>query len=232
MQQLAFDFKHGTGPTLQNFFPGPNREVFEHLRLWVSHATRSPVPTYLWGQSGSGKSHLLRAVAHELLQAGQLLGWLDASVVGATDAHPDWEVMVMDDVEQYSPAQQQTAFSWFVHAFAPPCGRPRWVLAAGAVPPSQLTLREDLRTRLGWGHVFQVQVMTETQHREVFQQHALARGIAIGDDVIEFILRRFGRDMGSLMRLLDQIDRYAAREKRTVTIPLVKSMFENDGFPV
>ncbi|MDI9332312.1 MAG: DnaA regulatory inactivator Hda [Alphaproteobacteria bacterium] len=227
MKQMALDIGLAASPSLNSFFPGPNREAFEHLRLWVSHAARSPVPTYLWGESGSGKTHLLRAVAHWLAQSGQSVGWLDAGVAEPGPFDPAWEVVVMDDVDEFSAVQQHAAFNWFVHAMAPTQGRQRWVLAAGAVPTSHLPLREDLRTRLGWGHVFQLKVMDDSQRRAVLRQQAEARGIFLKDEVMDYILNRFSRDLGSLMGLLDQLDQYALREQRAITIPLIKSMLQD-----
>jgi DnaA family protein len=102
------------------------------------------------------------------------------------------------------------------------------VLAAGDLPPAGLKLREDLRTRLGWGHVFQLQALTEPERRAVLRQAADARGAFLGDDVMDFMLTRFSRDLGSLMQLLEQLDGYALQTKRAITIPLIKSMLEDE----
>jgi DnaA family protein len=228
MKQMALNIGLNASPSLPSFFPGPNREAFEHVRLWVTHEHRSPVPTYLWGERGSGKSHLLLAVAAWLKQNGQAVGWLDASVNEPPDFDPAWQVILMDDVDTYSAVQQHAAFNWFVHALAPDLGQQRWVLAAGAVPPSHLPLREDLRTRLGWGHVFQLKVLDEAQRRAVLRQQAEARGLFFKDEVMDYILNRFSRDLGSLMGLLDQLDQYSLREQRGITIPLLKSMLSDD----
>ena len=228
MKQMALDIGLNASPSLQSFFPGPNKEAFEHVRLWVSHDPRSPVPTYLWGESGSGKTHLLRAVAQWLQQNGQAVGWLDAGVAEPGAFDPAWQVVIMDDVDAYSAVQQHAAFNWFVHAMAPGQGQQRWVLAAGALPPSHLNLREDLRTRLGWGHVFQLKVLDEAQRRAVLRQQAEARGVFLKDEVMDYILNRFSRDLGSLMGLLDQLDQYALREQRGISIPLIKSMLSDD----
>ncbi len=134
----------------------------------------------------------------------------------------------MDDVDAYSAVQQHAAFNWFVHALTPAGGRQRWVLAAGALPPSHLPLREDLRTRLGWGHVFQLKLLDETQRRSVLRQQADARGIFLKDEVMDYILSRFSRDLGSLIGLLDQLDQYALREQRAISIPLIKTMLSDD----
>jgi DnaA family protein len=228
MKQMALNIGLNASPSLQSFFPGPNREAFEHVRLWVTHEHRSPVPTYLWGERGSGKTHLLLAVASWLKQNGQAVGWLDARVVEPPAFDPTWQVILLDDVDNYSAVQQHAAFNWFVHALAPDQGQQRWVLATGAVPPSHLHLREDLRTRLGWGHVFQLQVLDEAQRRAVLRQQAEARGLFFKDEVMDYILNRFSRDLGSLMGLLDQLDQYALREQRGITIPLLKSMLSDD----
>ena len=93
--------------------------------------------------------------------------------------------------------------------------------------PAALQLREDLRTRLGWGHVFQLQVLSEPERRAVLRQEADARGIFLGDEVMDFMLTRFSRDLGSLMQLLDQLDGYALQTQRAITVPLIRSMLES-----
>ncbi|MCE2774733.1 MAG: DnaA regulatory inactivator Hda, partial [Burkholderiaceae bacterium] len=99
MKQIALDIDLGRGPTLHNFLPGPNDEAFQHLRLWASSPVRSPVPMYLWGPEGSGKTHLLRAMAHALAERGEALGWLDTSVAEPPAFDPRWRVILLDDVQ-------------------------------------------------------------------------------------------------------------------------------------
>ena len=199
----------------------------DHLRLWVgsqsSLATRSPVPTYLWGMGGSGKTHLLKAAREALREQGAIVGWLDASMLEPPEFNDAWAAVLLDDVHLYTAAQQHTAFNWFVNAQT----QQRWVMAAGAVPPADLKLRDDLRSRLGWGHVFALQVLSEPERRAVLRQAADARGVFLSDEVMDFMLTRFSRDLGSLMELLDLIDGYALQTKRSITVPLIKSMMEN-----
>jgi len=227
MKQIALDLGLATGPTLTSFFAGPNVAALEHLKLWVgdkaSSATRSPVPIYLWGSEGSGKTHLLKAVQVALQEQGASVGWLDASVMTPLEFDERWAVVLMDEVHLYTAVQQHAAFNWFVNAQTHQCG----VLAAGALPPADLKLRDDLTTRLGWGHIFQLHVLGEPERRAVLRQAADARGLFLGEDVMDFMLTRFSRDLGSLMELLDLIDGYALQTKRGITIPLIKSMMEN-----
>ena len=73
----------------------------------------------------------------------------------------------------------------------------------------------------------QLQVLSEPERRAVLRQAADARGVFLGDEVMDFMLTRFSRDLGSLMQLLEQLDGYALQTKRAITIPLIKSMLEN-----
>ena len=184
------------------------------------------MPTYLWGEPGSGKTHLLKAVSEALREQGASVGWLDASLLDPPEFNERWAAVIMDDCHLYTAVQQQAAFNWFVNALNAPDGHPRWVLAAGSAPPGDLALREDLRTRLGWGHVFALQALREPERRAVLRQEADARGVFLSDEAMDFILSRFSRDLGNLMQLLDQLDAYALQTQRAITIPLIKSMLE------
>jgi DnaA-homolog protein len=135
--------------------------------------------------------------------------------------------VVLDDCHLYTAEQQAAAFNWFVNAQTPASGAARWVLAAADRPPADLPLREDLRTRLGWGHVFQLEALAEAERRAVLRRSADDRGVFLTDEVIDYMLNRFSRDLSSLMALLDRLDGYALRTQRAVTIPLIKAMLDN-----
>ncbi|GAB3666220.1 DnaA regulatory inactivator Hda [Ramlibacter alkalitolerans] len=224
MKQLPLDIGLARAPTFASFLAGPNEAAWSHLQLWAGSPTRSPVPTYLWGAPGSGRTHLLKAVQECLREQGARTGWLDPQMAEPPPFDERWAVVLLDDVERYGAVQQHAAFSWFVQAQA----LQRGVLAAGALPPARLALREDLRTRLGWGHVFELHVLSEPERRAVLRQAADARGLFLRDEVMDFILHRFSRDLGSLMLLLEHLDAYALQAQRAITIPLVKAMLENE----
>jgi DnaA family protein len=228
MQQMVLDMGLSPLPTIDNYFADGNADVLEHLRLWAGNPKRSPVPTYLWGASGCGKTHLLQAVRALVQAQGGAVGWLDAGTLVPPEFNDNWVVVILDDCHLYTAGQQAAAFNWFVNAQTPGSGSARWVLAAGDVPPADLTLREDLRTRLGWGHVFQLQALAEIERRAVLRRAADERGVFLSDEVMDFMLNRFSRDLSSLMLLLERLDGYALRTQRAITIPLIKAMLENE----
>ena len=224
MKQMALDIGLAAGPTLDSFVAGPNEAVLQHLRLWVGQntraATRSPVPTYLWGPGGSGKTHLLKGVREALREQGAAVGWLDATQAEPGSFSEGWAAVLLEDVHRYSAVQQHAAFNWFVNAQT----HQRWVLGAGDAAPAGLQVREDLRTRLGWGHVFRLKVLSEPERRAVLRKAGDARGVFLSDEVMDFMLTRFTRDLGSLMELLELMDGYALQNKRAITIPLIRAM--------
>jgi DnaA family protein len=148
---------------------------------------------------------------------------LDAGVQIEDPFNEHWTCVLMDDVHSYTLAQQHAAFNWFVNAQSQQIA----VLAAGSLPPADLKLRDDLRSRLGWGHVFGLKPLNEAERRTVLRQAAQARGLALSDEVMDFMLHRFSRDLASLMELLTLLDGYALQTKRAITIPLIKSMMDN-----
>jgi DnaA family protein len=228
MKQLTLDLGWACVPTLSSFFAGSNAAPLQYLQQELHAPTATPAPVYLWGDSGSGKTHLLTSVRHDLLGRGLQVGWLDPSTDAPDEFDDAWHAVCLDDVHRYTPQQQHMAFNWFVNAMTPKAGQLRWVLAAGALPPADLPLREDLRTRLGWGHVFALQMLSEAERRAVLHQQAQARGLVLRTEVVDFMMSHFSRDLASLTALLDHLDSYALQTQRAITIPLIKSMLENE----
>lgn len=228
MKQLPLDYGLAPVADLEHFLPDGNEAALAHVWQCVEQPPHEGVPTYLWGEAGCGKTHLLQAVAHALALQGESVGWLDASVTQPQGFNPAWQAVLFDDCHLLDERQQATAFNWFVNAQTPTHGLPRWVLAAGAVPPADLSVRDDLRTRLGWGQIHRLQVLADPERQRVLRLAAQRRGLHLSDEVLSFMVTRFSRDLGSLMQLLDHLDRYALGTQRAITIPLIKSMLENE----
>lgn len=230
MQQIPLAIGPEALPTFDSFLPGPNGLALEHLRALAlaepAPGVAAPVaPVYLWGPAGSGKTHLLRAWAHRLQQRGQRVGWFDAGDVRPWLLVPDWTLVVIDRCEQLDEAAQHAAFTLFVEATV----QGVQIAAAGRLPPVDLPLRDDLRTRLGWGHVLALQPLSEAETRAALRREADRRGIFLSDEVMDHLLTRFERDMASLMRLLDRLDHFSLARSRAITVPLLRTMLAEDG---
>lgn len=221
MRQLPLAIGPETFPTFDSFVIGQNAAAVEHLT-----ALAPPAPAvYLWGPSGSGKTHLLRALAHRLQSSGSRAGWFAPADPLPWAVETDWALIVVDECDQLDGAAQLAAFTLFGEA----ASRQMLFAAAGRQPPVDLCVRDDLRTRLAWGHVFALQPPNEEQSRAALRREADRRGVFLSDEVMDFVLRRFTRDMKHLMQLLDAIDEFALAASRPITVPLVKRMLDEQA---
>lgn len=223
MKQIPLAIGPDPLPTFDSFLPGSNGAALEHLRRLAMPSA----PVYLWGPSGSGKTHLLRALAHACQQAGQRVGWFDAADATPWPLQPDWSLVIIDRCDALDAAAQQAAFALFVEAATEGVQ----VAAAGRLPPVDLPLRDDLRTRLGWGHVFAMQPLGEAETRAALRREGDRRGVLLSDEVMDHLLTRFPRDLKHLMSLLDRLDEFALARSRAITVPLLKTMLAEEGTP-
>jgi DnaA family protein len=221
MRQIPLAMGLAPACSFESYLAGPNRAALEHLRQLEPRS----VPTYLWGPAGSGKTHLLGALAGAWQDAGERVGAFGATVPLPWTYDDDCKLILLDDCEQLDAPRQQAAFGLFVEATAQ--GVP-WV-AAGSVPPVDLPLRDDLRSRLAWGVVFALQPLSEADARAVLRRAADARGIFLSDEVMDYLLTRFARDLAHLTALLERLDEFALANQRAVTVPLLRRMLAEEG---
>jgi DnaA family protein len=196
--QLILDLATPVEPDFDNYVPGPNAEALASLRAFAAGKTREAV-LYLWGEPGSGRTHLLQ---------------------GAGKVNPN--LVIADDVERLDAPAQQSLFAAINAARegAPP------VLAAGSLPPAQLALRADLRTRLAWGLVYQLKPLSDAEKALHLRAEAARRGLRLSEEVVGYLLTRLPRDLPSLNSVLDALDKYSLAAKRPVTLPLVREALE------
>jgi DnaA family protein len=213
----------GEGPEqrLDNFVPGPNAAALAHLAA----LERGAVPVYLWGPAGVGKTHLLRACVARFHEHGLRSSWFDPGTPLPWQHDEGCALMVFDRCDELDAGQQHAAFALFVEATTLGAA----VLAAARVPPVDLPLRDDLRSRLGWGHVFALQALAEPEARAALRREADRRGVFLSDEVMDYLLTRFDRDLKHLMLQIERLDRFSLSNKRAITVPLLKQMLAEEG---
>lgn len=237
MRQMPLDLGPPVMQGLDEFIVGRNGEVLSWLRAWP-HVDGTVSPAYIWGPAGSGKTHLMRAMVERVLAMGFGAIWVNAQTCQMWDADdPAMPTLaVIDECELLPSDQQHLAFNLFIQSASSAAGSssdsagqdealgPLFIMAAGATPSVDLPVRDDLRTRLGWGLSFALAPLDEAGLRAALQHEAARRGMALNDDILGYLLTRYSRDLGFLMNLLDRLDRFALAEHRLLTVPLLKQM--------
>jgi DnaA family protein len=223
MRQVPLPLVPQPQASFESFLAGVNGLVVSQLRAQVPPHS----PVYLWGPGGSGKTHLLQALGLACTRVGVRMASFPSDVPSPWGFDEGLRLLILDDVHLLDPQAQRDAFALLVEAQSH--GVP-WA-AAGPVPPVDLPLRDDLRSRLGWGQVHAVQPLSEAETRVALRTEAGRRGIPLSDEVIDYLLSRFARDLGHLMQLLDRLDVYALSHARAVTVPLLRQMLAESPIP-
>ena len=217
--QLALDLLAPRQATLANFVVGRNQEALDALERLLAGELPEPI-VYLWGAPGCGRSHLATALA------ATPTGWRWQAA--AAPAAPG--VAVVDDIEEVHDERAQVALFNRLNAVRETgwtqadAGHGRiGCLVTGSAAPAQLDLRADLRTRLAWGHVFQLQLLDDAEKAEFLRVHAAARGATVSPELITYMLFNLPRDLRTLAAALDALDRFALARQRPLTVPLLKT---------
>jgi DnaA family protein len=217
MDQLALDLLQPLQPRLDNFVAGRNAEAVAALQALVAgrSAERS---IYLWGSRGCGRTHLVRS----LLAIGGW-GW-------TAEADPERPgLAVLDGVEGLDVPGQVALFNRLnAVRSSPRCAS----VTTGDAAPARLGLREDLRTRLGWGLVYQLQPLSDDEKLAALQAHIAARGVQVAEGLLPYLLSHLPRDLRTLTAALDALDAFALAHQRALTVPLLKDwLAHTDGAP-
>lgn len=214
MRQLLLELLPETPPRFDNFVAGGNAEALTGLAAWLAPENREP-SLLLWGESGAGKTHLLRASEacyHDATTDPDL-----------ADVDETIAFHAVDDIESLSETGQIALFNLFNRLRA----SGGQLLTAARQPPRRLELREDLRTRLGSGQIHQLLLLTDEEKAAALMAQAQSRGLRLPPEALDYLLARAPRDMRSLMGLLAALDRYSLEHKRAITLPLLRDVLHS-----
>jgi len=215
MRQIPLELRLQAAPDFDSFVPGANAELIGRLRHLATPLSFDSL--YIWGELGSGCSHLLQATAGT---AGRPVSVWRGAEVGENLPLPPGGLLVVDEVERLSPEGQIALFRAINTARLIGLA----LLMAGDAPPLHLALREDLRTRIGQALIYQVQPLSDEEKAETLARHARVRGLRLEPEVLAYLLRHGRRDLVSLFAVLDALDEQTLAQKRLASVALVKEI--------
>ena len=215
MKQLVLDLGAEQIRSLDTFEVGQNAELAHLMHQFAERSSREHF-AYLWGESAAGKTHLLQGLA---ATAGSRYIGPHSSEADFTYA-AEVSLYLLDDCDKLSAAAQIDAFALFNQIRE----HGAYMVSTGPVPPAVLPVREDLRTRMGWGLIYQIHGLSDEEKIAALTHAADARGLTISASVLPYLLSHFKRDMRSLSTMLDALDQYSLETQRPVTLPLLRDL--------
>lgn len=227
-KQLALAIQLKDEATLADFNWSNNSLLQKQLQRMLNQKEERLL--FIWGPEGSGKSHVLQACcqsvhAHEsaiYLPLKLLKEWGPQTLDGLEDQH----TVCIDDIEVIAqdPAWEEALFHLYNRIKDKQEGL---LIVSGNLPPASLPLRlPDLRSRLGWGLVIQLNELSDEGKINTLKSYALKRGFDLPETVAQFLLNRCSRNMHDLQELLNRLDEASLAAQRKITIPFVKAILK------
>lgn len=209
------------GATFANFYHGPNAAAVHLLQ-----AAREPF-LYLGGTPGCGRSHLLQAACHAVSEAGGLAAYLPLEECMAMsprmlEGMEQMALLALDDVERLAGNAEWEQALFHLYNRMRDAGHR--LVVAGNAPPAALGIAlPDLLSRLGWGPVFQLQPLSDSEKSAALRLRAHQRGMELPGEVADYLLNHASREMHDLVALLERLDEGSLAAQRKLTIPFVRT---------
>ena len=218
-QQLTLGINLRDDATFENYFAGQNEQVIHNLQK------QEEPYVFLFGENGTGKSHLLQAACHKTGIKGLPVVYLPLAEAGLMPAMLDglenMSLIALDDIQEVigDDGWELALFNLYNRV------REKGVnlLISSADPLASLNIKlADLKSRLTWGPIFKLTALSDQEKQLALQQRAKNRGLDLADDVVTYLLKHSPRDMNSLFVLFEKLDQASMIEKRKLTIPFIK----------
>lgn len=211
--------------TFANFYAGQNQSIIHYLEQECLHQKGS---VYLWGSSSCGLSHLLQAVCQKATALQKTVMYLPLK-----EAHlytteilmnvEQMDVVCVDDIDTVlgQIKWEEALFDAYNRLRE---NHKLWLCSAKTSVRGLNCLLADLQSRLSWGQVFHIEMLSENEKIAALQLRAKERGMIVSEEVIHFLLTHYQRDLGALLSLLERLDDASLVQKKRITVPFVKEI--------
>lgn len=223
-QQIPLRIGLRDSATFANYYPGANATVVHTLQAGVEPFI------YIGGALGSGRSHLLQAACHEVSEVNGLAAYLPLDECMAMspqmlEGMEQMALVAVDDVELLAGNSEWEQALFHLYNRMRDAGH-RLIVSGNGAPAALDIVLPDLLSRLGWGPVFQLQLLNDSEKSEALRMRARQRGMELSPEVADYLLNHASRDMHALFKLLDRLDEGSLAAQRKLTIPFVKTFIQ------
>ena len=225
-QQIPFKFEPRESYTFDTYVSGSNELLLDLVSQCASESGEQQV--YIWGDEGQGKSHLLQAACNLASQKNRTVCYLPAGQFinqssQVFDGLESLNLVCIDDVHCLAGEKQwEKALFNLINR----CRESQTsLLFSSAVAPEQLKIQlADLQSRLLWGPVLRLQGLSDEEKFDALRHRALQKGLELPENVADYLMRHYPRDLYGLFERLDKLDTASMASQRRLTIPFVKTV--------
>jgi DnaA family protein len=219
-QTLALSLKSHF--TFETFWEGESQKI---ITQQLKHLQLGDV-IYLWGESTSGLSHLLQASCHYWQKQSWHCLYVDLKtsldfITMLPHTIEGMQLVVIDHLEAAlnNPPYEEALFHLYNRAITE---KITLIWAANSAPESLACHLADLKSRLAAALILHLQSLNDHDKHFALQYYAKQKGLELNNEVAQYLLTHYSRDLAQLIHLVDALDHAALQAQRRLTIPFVK----------
>ena len=235
----------GLGPrySFDTFIVGPSNQ-FAHAacRAVAEAPSRSYNPLFIYGGVGLGKTHLMHAIGHYVLNHLRTLKLTYISserfmneminavrydrMLDFRERYRSVDVLLVDDV-QFLAGKEGTQNEFF-HTFNALYDSQKQIVISSDCPPHEIpSLEERLRSRFEWGLIADIQPPDLETKVAILKKKAETEGIPLPDNVAIYIAGKIKSNIRELEGSLIRLIAYASLTGREISLPLAQDVLRN-----
>ena len=224
------------------FIVGPSNQ-FAHAacRAVAEAPSRSYNPLFIYGGVGLGKTHLMHAIGHYVLQhaRGMTLTYISSErfmneminavrydrVLDFRERYRSVDVLLVDDI-QFLAGKEGTQTEFF-HTFNALYDSQKQIVLSSDCPPHEIpSLEERLRSRFEWGLIADIQPPDLETKVAILKRKAEAEAVPLADDVAIYIAGKIKSNIRELEGSLIRLVAYASLTGREISVSLAQEVLK------
>ena len=229
--------------TFDTFIVGPSNQ-FAHAacRAVAETPSRSYNPLFIHGGVGLGKTHLMHAIGHYVVQhhPGLVLTYISSErfmneminavrfdrILDFRSRYRSVDVLLVDDI-QFVSGKEGTQNEFF-HTFNALHDAQKQIVISSDRPPHEIpALEERLRSRFEWGLIADIQVPDVETKAAILKRKAEEEGVPLANDVAMFMASRIKSNVRELEGSLIRLIAYSSLTTKPLTIELAHDVLKN-----